>query len=192
MQTLFDIQPRLPKGFRYIENFLSPEEENKLIAHVREMDLHPFLFQGFEAKRKVASFGFDYNFNNKVLTKGKEIPSCFTPLLNEVSHTLNIAKHDFAELLVTEYPPGAVINWHRDAYPFATVVGISLASDCIFRFRPHSDEQRRRHSTISLPVRRRSLYVMQEDARDDWQHSTAPVLQQRYSITLRTLRNRRL
>jgi alkylated DNA repair dioxygenase AlkB len=41
---------------------------------------------------------------------------------------------------------------------------------------------------ISFPVKRRSLYIMQGAARSEWQHSIAPVEQQRYSITLRTLR----
>jgi hypothetical protein len=39
-----------------------------------------------------------------------------------------------------------------------------------------------------MPVRRRSLYVIGEEARTEWEHSTAPVENTRFSITLRTLR----
>jgi alkylated DNA repair dioxygenase AlkB len=95
----------------------------------------------------------------------------------------------FAELLVTAYPPGAVINWHRDAPPFDIVVGISLLEDCTFKLRPHNKEKRGKKSVISLLVRRRSLYCLQGEAREDWEHSTAPVKSTRYSITLRTLKS---
>ncbi|MGV3657809.1 MAG: alpha-ketoglutarate-dependent dioxygenase AlkB, partial [Chitinophagaceae bacterium] len=95
---------------------------------------------------------------------------------------------DISELLVTEYPPGSVINWHRDAPPFDTIIGISLLSDCVFKLRPYDKAKQERKATISLPVQRRSLYVMKDSARTEWEHSIAPVKQTRYSITLRTLK----
>ncbi|MBX9850590.1 MAG: alpha-ketoglutarate-dependent dioxygenase AlkB [Cytophagaceae bacterium] len=91
-------------------------------------------------------------------------------------------------MLVTEYPTGSVINWHRDAPPFDLIAGISLLSDCKFRLRPHDKSKQCRTSIISFPVKRRSLYIMQGPARTDWQHSIAPVKETRYSITLRTLK----
>ena len=91
--------------------------------------------------------------------------------------------------MIIEYPPGAVINWHRDAPPFDIIVGISLLSNCTFKLRPHEKEKQTRSSIISFPVERRSLYVMQGPSRTDWQHSTNPVKETRYSITLRTLRS---
>jgi alkylated DNA repair dioxygenase AlkB len=93
-----------------------------------------------------------------------------------------------AELLVTEYPPGSVINWHRDAPPFDLIAGISLSSDCTFKLRPHAEEKRNRKTTVSLTVANRSLYVMQGASRSEWQHCITPVKDVRYSITLRTLR----
>jgi alkylated DNA repair dioxygenase AlkB len=93
-----------------------------------------------------------------------------------------------AELLVTEYPPGSVINWHRDAPPFDVIAGISLSADCTFKLRPHEKEKQNRKSILSFPVKRRSLYLIQGEARTNWQHSIAPVKEMRYSITLRTLR----
>ena len=101
---------------------------------------------------------------------------------------LGKAKNDFAELLVTEYPVGSVINWHRDAPPFDIIAGISFQSDCIFRLRPHDKMKQNRKSIISFPVRRRSLYMMEGIARTEWQHSIAPVKEVRYAITLRTLK----
>lgn len=188
MNSLFHLQPAYPEGFRYFEDFLSIQEEQELCDHVRSIELRAFNFQGFEAKRKVASFGHDYSFANKTLAKGQPIPPAFKLLITKVANHLSIPPDGFAELLLTEYPPGAVINWHRDAFPFDLVAGISLLSDCIFRLRPHEKVKQNRKSTLSFPVARRSLYVIDGPARTAWQHSIAPVKETRYSITLRTLR----
>jgi len=107
-----------------------------------------------------------------------------------VSRQISVAANQFAELLVIEYPPGAVMNWHRDAEPFDLIAGISIMEDCTFRLRPQEKAKQTRTSVISFPVKRRSLYVMKGPARTDWQHSVTPVKQTRYSITLRTLKGK--
>jgi alkylated DNA repair dioxygenase AlkB len=185
---LFPTPLKLPAGFSYHEEFLSPEEEAKLISIVKDIRLHPMIFQGFEAKRKVASFGYDYSFDKRRLSAGRPIPAELGWLISKVAAHTSIPGDDFAEVLITEYPVDAVINWHRDAPPFDIIAGISLSSDCIFKFRPQDKTRQTRAATISLPVARRSLYVMSGESREDWQHSTAPVRNIRYSITLRTLR----
>jgi alkylated DNA repair dioxygenase AlkB len=190
METLFLIEPAYPPGFLYFPGFLTEEEERELYEEVVRTELHSFTFQGFEAKRKVASFGYDYSFDKGALSKGKEIPPAFYPLIDKVARHAGMAREEFAELLVTEYPIGSVINWHRDAPPFDLIAGVSLLSDCNFRLRPHEKAKQGRRSVISFPVRRRSLYIMQGPARSEWQHSIAPVNRLRYSITLRTLRGK--
>jgi alkylated DNA repair dioxygenase AlkB len=105
-----------------------------------------------------------------------------------VAALISVEAEELAEILVTEYPPGAVINWHRDAPPFDIIIGISLLSDCTFRFRPYDKAKQGRKSIISTPVQRRSAYIIRDEARTDWEHSISPVKETRYSITLRTLR----
>ena len=188
MNTLFPIEPVFPPGFTYTDNFISPEEEKKLAHEISKMELHTFTFQGYEAKRKVASFGYDWSFEKQALSKGKDIPAAFHWLIEKIASHLSIQVNNIAELSVTEYPEGAVINWHRDAPPFDMIAGISLLSDCTFKLRPHDKAIQGRSSVISFPVRRRSLYVMTGEARTEWQHSTAAVKSLRYSITVRTLK----
>jgi alkylated DNA repair dioxygenase AlkB len=188
MDTLFPVENNLPKGFSYYTDFISKEEEQLLLEAISKTDLRTLLFQGYEAKRKVASFGYDWSFEKRSLSKGKEIPVVFDSIIRKVADHLSISKDAFAELLVTEYPPGSVINWHRDAPPFDIIAGISLLSDCTFKLRPHDKTKQKRNATISLTVQRRSLYIMQGPARSDWQHSITPVKQLRYSVTLRTLK----
>jgi alkylated DNA repair dioxygenase AlkB len=188
MNSLFPDEPGFPEGFFYYPDYITNDEEQELLKAISGTELHAFLFQGYEARRKVASFGYDWSFEKRTLSKGKEIPATFHSLIQKVADHLSISKNAFAELLVTEYPPGSVINWHRDAPPFDIIAGISLLSDCTFRLRPHDKAKQKRNAIISFPVKRRSLYIMQGIARSEWQHSTAPVKQLRYSITLRTLR----
>ncbi len=188
MQTLFPLENQWPDGFSYQENFISVEEENILLEVIQQQQLDTFIFQGFEAKRKFASFGFDYSFDKRALSKGKEIPPGFNFLIDKVGKYVDRKPKEFAELLILEYPAGAVINWHRDAPPFDIIIGISLMTDVVFKLRPYDKSKQGRGSIMSIPVRRRSLYIMQGAARSEWEHSTAPVKEKRYSVTLRTLR----
>ena len=189
MNTLFPIEPVFPNGFSYIPDFIDEATERYLCEEISKVELQNFNFQGFKANRKVASFGYDYSFDNGALKKGKSIPSTFDFLINEVAHCLGLNPNLFGELLVTEYPPGSVINWHRDAPPFDIIAGISLMADCTFRLRPQEKARQGKASVISFPVKRRSLYIIKDAARTDWQHSINPVPATRYSITLRTLRD---
>lgn len=190
MEELFPISLNLPSGFVYKEGFINHEEEQQLVRFMNTVQLRPLMFQGFEAKRKVASFGYDYNFEHKELSKGEAIPNEIKWLIAKVSTELSIPEENFVEVLFTEYPVGSVINWHRDAPPFDIIVGISLLSDCIFKLRPHDKTKQSRKATVSLDVRRRSMYVISGESRSQWQHSTAPVKQIRFSITLRTLKSK--
>lgn len=157
MNTLFPIGPALPEGFSYTPDFITEDEEIGLIDKISKMELHNFNFQGFKANRKVTSFGYDYSFENGSLTKGKDIPPIFDFLIEKVCRDVFVTPREFAELLVTEYPVGSVINWHRDAPPFDLIAGISLRSDCTFRLRPNDKAKQDRSHVISFPVKRRSL-----------------------------------
>jgi alkylated DNA repair dioxygenase AlkB len=190
MNSLFPLDPLYPSGFSYFPDFITAKEEEHLIAEVARLHLKTLIFRGYEAKRKVASYGYDYHFDNRSISKGDPIPEVFHPLINKAADMLKIPAEEIAELLVTEYPLGSVINWHRDAPPFDIIAGISLLSDCNFKLRPYDKTKQGRGSVITIPVKRCSLYVMQGVVRDEWEHSIAEMKQTRYSITLRTLRNK--
>jgi alkylated DNA repair dioxygenase AlkB len=188
MITLFGAEKILPNGFSYYPEFLSEQEEEALLAVITGLDLKALIFQGFEAKRKVESYGYDYHFDTRTITKGKNIPEGLHFLIQKVATRLDIPADKLAEVLVTAYPEGSVINWHRDAPPFDIIIGVSLFSDCTFRFRPYEKSKQHRKAILTTEVARRSLYVIQDEARTDWEHSISPVKKPRYSVTLRTLR----
>ena len=189
MNTLFPIDDYLPKGLQYFPGFITEDEETRMIEEIAKLDTSPMKFHGYEAKRKTANFGYDWSFESRTLSKGKPIPPAFDFLINKVAKQMEVDPGTFASLLVTEYPVGSVINWHRDAPPFDSVAGISLLSDCTFRFRPYDKAKQNRKSTISVPLHRRSLYIMSGESRSEWEHSIPAVTHVRYSITMRTLRS---
>ena len=187
MLTLFPSEI-YPEGFSYHPGFISEAEEKILLEEIAQTELHHLIFHGYEARRKVASFGYDWSFVNRKLSKGKNIPEGFLPLVEKVIAHEKLDPSSIAELLVTAYPEGSVINWHRDAAPFDLIAGISLLSSCTFRLRPYPKEKQGRSSIINITVAPRSLYIMKGAARSEWEHSIQPVDQLRYSITLRTLK----
>jgi alkylated DNA repair dioxygenase AlkB len=87
--------------------------------------------------------------------------------------------------LVTHYPPGAGIGWHRDAPAFGRVVGISLGEPCRFKLRRGKSGA---YEVLQVELAPRSAYLLRGTARWNWQHSIPAVKLDRYSVTFRSLR----
>ena len=88
-------------------------------------------------------------------------------------------------MLLTKYPPGSTIGWHKDRSVFGEVIGISLLSRCTFHFRKKTGTKWERASIVAEP---RSAYLLAGPARTEWQHSIPAVEALRYSITFRNLK----
>jgi alkylated DNA repair dioxygenase AlkB len=174
----------LPDGFSYHPDFLTEREERDLLSHIARVDLHAFRFQGFTAKRRVASFGVHYSFENHRLTPGDPTPDFLAVLRERSAALIGEPAGALAEALLTEYPPASGIGWHKDVAPFRTIVGVSLGGPCVFRLRRGKPRQR---EIISLPLAPRSAYVMSGTVRGEWEHHIPPTAGRRYSITFRTL-----
>ena len=183
---LFDHRPALPEGFRYAPDFLSPEEEHDLVAHVRTLPFEGFQFHGFVGNRRVVSFGWRYDFNERELQKADDMPPFLLPLRSRAAAFAGLEPSSFQHVLVTEYAPGAGIGWHRDKAVFDEVVGISLASPCRFRFRRKRGDKWERAEQVAEP---RSVYLLTGPSRTEWEHSIPPMDRLRYSITFRNFRS---
>jgi alkylated DNA repair dioxygenase AlkB len=185
--TLFAAAPGAPDGLRRQPELITPEEERTLAAEIAALPLKPFEFRGFEGKRRVAFFGWRYDFNGRGLGEAEPIPPFLLPLRERAAAFLGVTPEALAHVLVTEYAAGAPIGWHRDRPEFGDVVGVSLLAPCTFRLRRRSGKGWERHAFIAEP---RSAYTLQGPARSEWEHSIPPVEALRYSITFRTLRQR--
>jgi alkylated DNA repair dioxygenase AlkB len=178
----------LPEGFLYRPDFLSEKEERALLDEIARLDFGEVRMHGVVAKRHIAHFGWLYHFDSREVVPGPAIPQFLEPVRERLALFAGIAPEDLGEALVTEYPPGAGIGWHRDAPPFGIVAAVSLAGACRFRFQRGEGAERQ---TSELIVEPRSAYVLAGPARTQWQHHIPPTKELRYSVTFRTLRKRR-
>src|SRR3954470_12750617 len=181
---LFGGGPRLPEGFAYRADLISPSEESELLDRIRELPFKEFQFQGFVGKRRVVSFGWRYDFNDRVLLEAREIPEFLLAIRTAAANFAGLAPADLKQILVTEYDR-ASIGWHRDKGMFGDVIGVSLLSSCTFRLRRKVGAKWER---VSLPAEPRSVYLMRGPAREEWEHSIPETEALRYSITFRTVR----
>ena len=182
--ALFHELPRLPEGFWYEKELLSPDEEEALTSTFERLPFREFEFRGFLGKRRTVSFGWRYDFNVRKLQPTETIPTFLLALRQKAAEFADLSEDGLQHSLVTEYSPGAAIGWHKDRPEFANVIGISLGAPCLFRFRRKQGTRWERASTELQP---RSAYLLRGSARWDWQHSISPVDTLRYSITLRSL-----
>ena len=177
----------MPEGFHYWPELIPEEEEAALLKSVSGLEFKPFEFRGFLGNRRVIAFGWRYDFNDSSLKRAAEIPAFLLPVRERAAKAAGVAPAAIEQAMVTEYSPGAAIGWHRDRSIFGDVIGISLASQCTFRFRRKIGEKWDRASIILDP---RSAYLLDGPARADWEHSIPAVAALRYSITFRTMKSK--
>jgi alkylated DNA repair dioxygenase AlkB len=182
-KTIRHINP--PDGFQYSKDIVSPDEEIRLVRYVEKLPLREFEFQGYLARRRTISFGWHYKFGEESLEKTKPIPDVLLPLREKAANFATLAAYDLVHALVTEYRPGTPIGWHRDKGVFGDVIGISLCSRSLFRFRRRTETGWDRYTHILDP---RSIYLLRGDVRTNWEHSIPEVEELRYSITFRSIK----
>lgn len=177
--------PALPPGLRYQPELITAAQEQALVAALADLDFQPFEFHGFLGHRRVASFGWRYDYARQALQAAAPLPDFLLSLRARLAAFTGHAPEAFQQVLINEYRPGAGIGWHRDKPHFADVAGVSLLSPCKFRLRVKAGASWRR---ASLTVAPRSAYLLSGPARTDWEHSIPPHDALRYSITFRTFR----
>ena len=180
----------LPEGFVFQPDFITVDEERARLEEIARLPLEAAKYKQYTARRRIAYFGFGYDFTSNRLGEAPPAPEFLAPLRDKVAAWMGVEPAELEQALVTEYRPGTPLGWHRDAPAFGTVAGVSLGSACRMRFRPYSPAARVKGAGFMLHLEPRSAYVLRDDARWRWQHSVPPTPGLRYSITFRTLRRR--
>jgi len=179
-------QSPVPSGLVYQRELITKAEEQQALGVLEAMEFHTITMHGRTARRTVRHFGLDYGYESWKLVPTDPLPDDLAWLQERAAMLAGLDAGDFAQILVSRYPPGSTIGWHRDAPMFgAKVVGISLASTCRMRFQRGKGPARQ---VAEVTLDPRSGYVLSGAARFAWQHSIPPTKTLRYSITFRTLK----
>ncbi|MFP5317011.1 MAG: alpha-ketoglutarate-dependent dioxygenase AlkB [Acidimicrobiia bacterium] len=180
--------PERPEGLAYVPDLLTPEEEAGLVRAVEGLDYSEVRMHGQAARRTVRHYGVRYDYDSFAVVPTDPLPEEFEWLRERAGALAGIAPEDLVETLVTRYPPGAGIGYHRDAPRFGpAVVGVSLLSACPMRFQRRVGDVRHLYVLDLAP---RSAYVIGGKARSAWQHGIVATKGLRYSFTFRTLAGR--
>jgi alkylated DNA repair dioxygenase AlkB len=182
--TLFST---LPQGFIYEPEFLSHAEQEYFLRHIVALNFAEFDFRGYKARRRVVEYGYEYDFTSRKAAPAPPLPTFLLPLRDKVAAFAGIAPEEIVEAVVIKYPQGAPIGWHRDVPQFEMIIGVSLVSSARMRLKPY----KRAGKIESFVLDPGSLYIMQGEARWNYQHSIPPAEELRYSITFRTARKKK-
>jgi len=164
--------------------FVTPREEQMLIASIDAAELSPFRFHGWLGKRLTASYGWRYDFDDASFAPAEAIPDWLLPLRTKAARFAGLQPGELVQALLIRYDPGAGIGWHRDRPVFEHVLGISLGAPATMRFRRRKPGGFDRVSALLAP---RSIYHLTGEARHEWEHSIAAMEVTRWSITFRSL-----
>ena len=179
----------LPEGLLYREGFVDEAEERQLLDVLERLDYRTVTMRGQTARRTVRHFGLDYAYESGELEPADPLPEPLEWLRERCAALIEREPADLAQILVSRYPEGAGIGWHRDAPTFgSSIAGVSLGAPCRMRFQ-RTVAGTREVSQIELAPR--SAYVLAGKARWSWQHSIPAAKALRHSITFRTLRRSR-
>jgi alkylated DNA repair dioxygenase AlkB len=157
MEEDTDAVPQIP-GLAYHSDYIDAKQEAELVSAI---DAEPW---DTTWKRRRQSYGHSYNKTDA----RRDIPSWAQFLVERLDGD-GISGRPFDQMLVNEYFPGQGISLHKDYEPFdRTVVSLSLLSACVMDFRNVTDGRRE-----SLLLEPRSLLVLSDEARYEWQHGIA-------------------
>jgi alkylated DNA repair dioxygenase AlkB len=102
-----------------------------------------------------------------------EFPVPMPPTIHQLSQeivTQKILINQPDQVIINEYVPGEGIKPHKDRnYYDNQICGVNLGSGCIMRFIKGKNLE-----VIDVEIPRRSLYIMQDDARKKWKHAIPP------------------
>jgi DNA oxidative demethylase len=187
--------PPAPDGLLYRRDFVTPQEERNVIAAIERLEFSQVEMRGAVARRRTVHYGWTYGYYARRSEPGPPLPDFLLPLRARAAEWASIDEAAFVEALITEYPAGATIGWHRDAPMFGDVIaGISLLSPARMKFRPYVSPTdvkpggAPRKTTHEITLEPRSAYLITGCARREFEHSIPALGSLRYSITFRTLR----
>ena len=170
----------LPRGFLYLPDFVSHAEERVLLMAFDHEPFAPMRVRGQITKRETVSYGLAFKPYVASLPPAPPLPPYLHPLRNRTATAAGISSDALMQALISRYPERSDIGWHIDHSSFGGFVAcVSLLGSATLSFR-----RRRRHERVTVAPR--SLYLLRDDARFEFEHKVV-AHSLRFSITLRTI-----
>jgi alkylated DNA repair dioxygenase AlkB len=159
---IFSATMEIIQGIRFLPEFISLEEEAALLKEIGRMEPEDWCC---DLKRRTAHFGYKYNYESRnAAVKIGELPEWQERIQSRIEAACG-CESPFNQLILNEYLPGQGISKHVDS-PSAfgnTVVSLSLGSAASMVFR-------RGNEAVPVYLPRRSVVILQDDARYKWTH----------------------
>jgi alkylated DNA repair dioxygenase AlkB len=169
-----------------VPGFITPDEESGLLSLFDDIDFRELTMHGQTARRTVRHFGLDYEYERGDLVPADALPEPMEWLRARCAELMERDPAHLVQILVSRYPEGAGIGWHRDAPMFGSkIAGVSLLAPSRMRFQRTIKGEREVAEQLLEP---RSAYLLAGKARWSWQHSIPATKALRYSVTFRTLK----
>lgn len=152
-------------GFFLYPDFIGVQLERELLTEIDDQ------VWAIDYHRRLQYYGF----RNELEAPYNLIPFPITipPVIYRLSEEVvsrGLLTHQPDQVIINEYLPGGGIKPHKDrAYYENQICGVNLGSGCVMRFIKGANLE-----VVDIEVPRRSLYIMQDDARKKWNHSIPP------------------
>lgn len=149
-------------GLLLYHDFISESMEDELI---KEIDRQTWVV---DYNRRLQYYGYRNELEAPYHLTLFPVP--MPPLIQRLSEQLTeqeIVSLQPDQVIINEYYPGEGLRPHKDRNYFENqICGVNLGSGCIMRF-----IQIKGGEVVDVEVPRRSVYVMQDEARYKWNHS---------------------
>lgn len=155
----------LVPGLQLYRDFISESLEEELIA---EIDAQPWVV---DYDRRLQYYGYRNELEKPydLVKFPVPIPPKIYRLAEEIVEQ-NILDQQPDQVIINEYSPGQGIRPHKDRNYFDNqICGINLGSGCVMKF-----IKIKGGDVVDVEIPRRSLYVMQDEARYKWNHAIPP------------------
>ncbi|KAI4498790.1 hypothetical protein M0802_005965 [Mischocyttarus mexicanus] len=172
----------IPEMARYIPNFITEEEERKIINHIDTVPLPKWTQL---SNRRLQNWGGIPHPKGMI---AEEIPHWLRFYMDKIT-SLNIFEKDKPpnHVLINEYLPGQGIMAHSDGplfYPMVTT--ISCGTHTLLDFYKHNDimEPQQLKLEFSLLLERRSLLILSGELYHNYLHAIAQTCSDTISKTM--------
>lgn len=153
---------------KVIEDYITVEEEMEILSKFPKRAKSPDSSRNF-----ISRYGSSIPYGGSV---DSNIPTYFTSIMERLNND-GIINSD--SVTVNEYKENQNIDWHIDSLQSGPVIVVlSLKGSAIMGLRK-GDEYK------ELTLKPRSLLILSQQERYDWEHCIYPVKEDRYSIVFR-------